>query len=78
MDAIIEHKKTMIEAPILLNANISDMISCHYPNNFLNAMSIDLLFLLLTRKSTEPDHFNLQALSIHQDQLPSLFELGDR
>lgn len=56
---------------------ISNVISCHYPE-LLNAMSIDLLFLFLACKSAKSDHFNLQALSVHQDQLPSFLELGNR
>lgn len=33
--------------------------SCHYPNKLLNAMSMNLLSLLLACKSAKPDYFNL-------------------
>lgn len=37
-----------------------------------------LLSLFLSRKSTEPNHLNIQTLRIHQNELPSILEPGNR
>jgi hypothetical protein len=78
IDARVNQKEMMmINIDPQERGRIANVISCHYPK-LLNAMSIDLLFLFLACKITKSDYFDLQALSVHQDQLPGFLELGNR